>query len=366
MLKIHHRLTFLVVFSAIIASTQPKPPRQIAQMAFATVVLVETQDAHGQPISIGSGFVLGNGQVATNCHVIAGAASGFVRLVDRSTKYQIVGTLAVDEVHDLVVVAATGLEAPGLHLAENDEVAVGDKVYAIGNPQGLEGTFSEGIISAIRRVGGNRVLQMTAPISQGSSGGPVLNGNGEVIGIAVSTFTGGQNLNLAIPVSFLIGLTGAITSAVVPLPSNGALTLQKAGLETLDDTMVRAEAGDAKAQVRVGARYTTNNGFPQNDVEAAKWYRLAAEQGSAEGQYLLAMRYVLGRGVPHDYTQALFWASLAFVNAGDVSAPSGQIADNARLLAGAAAGKLTAEQLAVVRSMVAKKAPNAHLIWLQP
>jgi S1-C subfamily serine protease len=104
--------------------------------------------------------------VVTSYHIIAGAASGFVRLVDQSTKYEIAGTFVVDEAHDLAVVAATGLTATPLHLGDEGQVAVGDEVYAVGNPQGLEGTFSQGIINAVRRVGGETVLQMTAPISR--------------------------------------------------------------------------------------------------------------------------------------------------------------------------------------------------------
>lgn len=90
-----------------------------------------------------------------------------------------------------------------LSLGSSDAVQVGESVYAVGNPQGLEGTFSQGIVSSIREVGTDKLLQITAPISPGSSGGPVLNGKAEVIGVSVATFRGGQNLNFAIPSSYL-------------------------------------------------------------------------------------------------------------------------------------------------------------------
>lgn len=237
----------------MIAWAQPKSARQIAQLAFVSVVLVETQDEHGQPISIGSGFILRDGQVVTNRHVIAGAASGFVRLVDRSTKYEVAGTFAVDGVHDLAVVAATGLKAPSLRLGDNAQVAVGDEVYAVGNPQGLEGTFSQGIISAIRRVGGDTVLQMTAPISPGSSGGPVLNSNGEVIGVAMATFTGGQNLNLAIPVSYLKTLTAGVSREVRPLSSQGTQAENHSAMYSF---------GEPSAQGIVGENFTWDSDMP--------------------------------------------------------------------------------------------------------
>jgi len=82
-------------------------------------------------------------------------------------------------------------------------VAVGDEVFVVGNPYGLEGTLSQGIMSGLRSVGPDSLLQITAPISPGSSGGQVLNSQGEVIGVAVATLTDGQNLNFAIPVSYL-------------------------------------------------------------------------------------------------------------------------------------------------------------------
>jgi hypothetical protein len=77
---------------------------------------------------------------------------------------------------------------------------VGDTVYAVGSPSGLEGTFSAGIVSGVRQMRETKLIQITAPISPGSSGGPVLDTNGDVAGVAVATYRGGQNLNFAVPV----------------------------------------------------------------------------------------------------------------------------------------------------------------------
>src|SRR5271157_3378197 len=151
MVGFRSRSVVLGVLSVVIALSQTKPARQIAQQAFPSVVLVVMQDDHGQPIALGSGFVVHDGQVVTNRHVIAGAVSGFVRFVDKTTKFQIAGTVAVDDAHDLAIVAVTDLKAPSLPLGDSNKVAVGDDVYAVGNPQGLEGTFLQGIVSAIRR-----------------------------------------------------------------------------------------------------------------------------------------------------------------------------------------------------------------------
>jgi S1-C subfamily serine protease len=194
-----------------------KTPRQIAEEAFPSVALLVMHDGRGQPISLGSGFVLREGLVVTNRHVIAGASGGYCKLVGKSAQYEITGTAAVDDAHDLAILAVQGLKAPPLAIGDSDQAAVGDEVYAVGNPQGLEGTFSQGIVSAIRRVGSSTILQITAPISPGSSGGPILDTSGKTIGIAVGMFSGGQNLNLAIPSSYLTTLVGSVTSEVHPI-----------------------------------------------------------------------------------------------------------------------------------------------------
>jgi len=137
---------------------------------------------------------------------VEGAASGYAKLVGVKTKYDIEGITAVDPQRDLVVLKITAARWQALPLGDSDTIQVGESVYAVGNPQGLEGTFSQGIISSIRDLGSDKLLQITAPISPGSSGGPVLNGKGEVIGVSVATFKGGQNLNFAIPSNYLKAL----------------------------------------------------------------------------------------------------------------------------------------------------------------
>jgi len=153
------------------------------------------EDANGQSISLGSGFFVRDGEIASNLHVVEGAARGYAKLVGEKTKYDIEGITAVDPERDLVILKISGGRSERLALGDSDIVQVGESVYAVGNPQGLEGTFSQGIVSSIREVGTDKLLQITAPISPGSSGGPVLNGKGEVIGVSVATFSGGQNLN---------------------------------------------------------------------------------------------------------------------------------------------------------------------------
>jgi len=177
--------------------------QQIAKKAFGSTVLLVMEDTNGQPLSLGSGFFVGNGLIASNLHVVEGAARGYAKLVGQKRKFDIEGIAAVDPKRDLVLLKISGSASPTLVLGNSETTQVGERVYAVGNPLGLEGTFSQGIVSSIRKVGADKLLQITAPISPGSSGGPVLNGKGEVIGVSVATYRGGQNLNFAIPSNYL-------------------------------------------------------------------------------------------------------------------------------------------------------------------
>lgn len=195
------------------SSAHAKTAQEIAKKAFHSVVLLVMEDANGQPLSLGSGFFVHDGQIASNLHVVEGASRGYAKLVGQKTKYDIEGITAVDSERDLVVLKISASGSPALSLGSSDAVQVGENVYAVGNPQGLEGTFSQGIVSSIRKVGSDKILQITAPISPGSSGGPVLNAKGEVIGVSVATFRGGQNLNFAIPSNYLKNLLGKAGTA---------------------------------------------------------------------------------------------------------------------------------------------------------
>ena len=206
----------LLLFCGMTAA-KAQDPQQIAKKALASTVLLLMEDANGQPLTLGSGFFVRNSQVATNLHVVKGASRGYAKLVGQKTKYDIEGITAVDAEHDLVILKISVPEVEAIPLGDSDTIQVGESIYAVGNPRGLEGTFSQGIISSIRKVGIDKILQLTAAISPGSSGGPVLNDKGQVIGVSVATFRSGQNLNFAIPSNYLEKLMEQI-GPVKPLP----------------------------------------------------------------------------------------------------------------------------------------------------
>jgi hypothetical protein len=212
------------------------------------VVLLEMNDSNGQPLILGSGFFVSKGIIATNAHVIEGASSGTAKLIGDTQTLQILGTIAVDRRHDLALLKVNST-APSLVLDPSASPVVGDNVFVVGNPLGLEGTFSTGIISGVRHVDEDSILQMTAPISPGSSGGPVMETSGAVIGISVATFQDGQNLNLAVPVSYLSKLLVSPSNNLIPLRNQK--TSEQTEKSMLDGVGTKAEYGVTASNYRL-------------------------------------------------------------------------------------------------------------------
>ena len=194
-------LKWLNVFFAIIVLSNAMPiysqdATVIYNKTVGSTVTIETD------IGLGSGFFVAKNIIATNYHVIEGATEAFFYPNNTSSYYSIEGFVAVDESVDLVLLKVKdfyGVELP----MSNQTVTPGQKVYVLGCPKGLPATISDGLVSGMRDFRGNKLIQMTAPISPGSSGGPVMNSKGELIGISVSQLTEGQNINFAIPKAYL-------------------------------------------------------------------------------------------------------------------------------------------------------------------
>lgn len=206
------------------------------------VVMVIAMDENYQPIAIGSGFVIGqNGEIATNYHVIEGASSALLKFVNKDEKYSVENIVQTSTKYDLAIIQISAKTEP-LSLGDDELATVGNRIFAIGNPEGLEGTVSEGIISGFRKVDESfRLMQITAPISPGSSGGPVINQNGQVIGIASASIILGQNLNFAVPAKQLKELISKssknLTFNKVNLPIDKGYQISK---QTKDTDLVTA------------------------------------------------------------------------------------------------------------------------------
>jgi hypothetical protein len=197
----------LILLAAGVVAAQSAPPRKdipaIAKAANGVVVSIITSDKDGEPVAQGTGFLVSrDGRIVTNYHVIKGASSAIVKLPDGAF-YDVDGVLAFDKARDLAVIRAHGQNFRVVTLGNSDRVQVGEEIVAIGSPLSLESTVSSGIVSGIRTIQeeGGKFLQITAPISPGSSGGPLFNMAGEVVGITTLYLKGGENLNFAIPVN---------------------------------------------------------------------------------------------------------------------------------------------------------------------
>lgn len=174
-----------------------------------SVVSVLTYDAKGEPLISGTGFFIRPGEVVTNMHVIKNAHRVEIHTLEgKGRTYPVTGALAVDDEADLALLR---VELPAerskpltLTTSLPDE---GEPIFLIGNPLRLEGSVSDGIVSAIREVPDlGRIIQVTAPVSHGNSGSPLFNMRGQVIGIVTVKVTNGQNINLALGVSRIASL----------------------------------------------------------------------------------------------------------------------------------------------------------------
>ena len=176
-----------------------------------SVVLVLSVDQNNTPLAIGSGFYERDNIIITNEHVVRGGARFIIRRIGEDKSYPAKMLIASKRL-DLAALrlASNSAGAKSLPLEPqiagqggNSQIAVGEPVIAIGNPQGLQGSVSTGIVSGFRTSNGVKMIQITAPISPGSSGGPVFDSRGVVIGVATATLRGGQNLNFAVPATYI-------------------------------------------------------------------------------------------------------------------------------------------------------------------
>jgi hypothetical protein len=219
------KICLLTGFVAALLGTQSTPPRKdipaIAKAANGAVVSILMSDKDGHTIAQGTGFLISkDGRIVTNYHVIEDGSSAIVKLPDGAF-YLVDGVVAFDKARDVAVIKAHGENFRTLTLGNSDRVQVGEEVVAIGNPLSLESTVSNGIVSGIRKAEdeGGKFLQVTTPISPGSSGGPLFNMASEVIGITTWYLKGGENLNFAIPINDAKPLLLAKFSKLQDLPN---------------------------------------------------------------------------------------------------------------------------------------------------
>ena len=169
----------------------------------SSIVSIKTKDKKGNAIGLGSGFVISkDGLIVTNAHVIKSAYQAEIKINDRVFKEAYLVKNIPN--FDIAVLKVDANDLIPLYIGNSDGLVGGQFIVALGNPMGFEHSVSSGIISAIRSSGEIKLIQITAPVSLGSSGGPLLNEYGEVVGITtLASFFIAQNLNFAIPINYL-------------------------------------------------------------------------------------------------------------------------------------------------------------------
>jgi len=231
-----------------------------------------------------------------------------------------------DDQRDTAVLKISGQDFDAFGVAVRP-VRIGERVFAIGNPRGLEQAISEGIVSGNRELDGLPWIQHSAPISPGSSGGAFISASGELLGINSRTRKESQNLNFAVPAAALsealVAVRGRLLFLDFPPARESLLSMtperiralrQTAGQGNPDSLQILRDAamiGNVEAMLNLGTLYSgSGSGVPQDYPQAITWFRAAAEQGSAEAQDTLGALYeegAVGTGVSRDPVQAAIW-----------------------------------------------------------
>jgi len=191
---------FLSVFAFIASASAQDYLPELVRRIKPSAVAIETFDAKGATLSRGSGFFISGDKVITNRHVIEKSSRVTIHSLDGKT-YAARGVLAIDGEGDLALLQIDVPQGIAVPLPiEKIVPQEGESIVVVGNPFGLEGSVSNGIVSAVREIPGyGKIIQITAPISPGSSGSPVVNMRGQVIGVATLQAAEGQSLNFAVP-----------------------------------------------------------------------------------------------------------------------------------------------------------------------
>lgn len=190
------------------AANAEKGIPQIFKEEGRAVIVVSNLGQGNVPQGFGSGFIVRpNGTLVTNFHVVERATAVSIQLPD-GREFPVTGIVALNSDYDIAILRVDADNLPAVTLGDSEAVSVGERIIAIGSPMGLENTVSDGLVSSVREEEGEKVFQISAPISHGSSGGALLNMKGEVIGVIFGLFEEGQNLNFAIPVNYVKQMLG--------------------------------------------------------------------------------------------------------------------------------------------------------------
>lgn len=297
------------------ASAHSDAPAEEAKQVLAkvqtSVVTVHSLDERGDPGGQGSGVVIGAGLVATNCHVVRGAAS--LRVTGTSGEFG-AQWIRQDPHRDLCILSAEGLAVPAVKLRRSASLSIGEPVYAVGNPLGFGMAVSAGLISVVDTKNTPPVVITSAPLSPGSSGGGLFDRDGQLIGVTTAVLGTGQNINLVLSSDGLdrIATDGDKPRLPPPLPAperqweQEATALQNssdwARLENLAKDWQNAKPTAAAAATFIGL---AQRRLKRNDEAATTLERALALDDHNAFAWLLYGQVLKNLGRPAEANQAL-------------------------------------------------------------
>jgi tetratricopeptide (TPR) repeat protein len=248
-------------------------PQELFKRLSPSVFVVEVLDGNGSLVATGSAVAVASDQVVTNKHVIE---AGVAFRIKQGSRTWSAAVTYVDPEHDLGRLTAVGLKAPAVPVRPSSVLTVGEHVYSIGAPEGLELTVSEGLISGLREFEQVRLIQTSAAISHGSSGGGLFDGQGNLIGITTFFLKEGQNLNFALPGEWVRGVTSHRVSMVeknkIKTPDSQVLSWFQLGLQMRETAeyekavrafseVVRLAPGESAGWNNLGSVYAALNQY---------------------------------------------------------------------------------------------------------
>lgn len=241
-----------MMLAGLAAGAHALPADQLFAQVAPSIWRVFVFNEKGSMLGQGSAVVVAPETLLTNCHVVGPGRAWQIKKDNQAFDARL---QYMDPQRDLCQITVRNLKAPALPVGDSDKLSTGQKVYALGNPLGLELTFSDGLISSLRKDEEQRlgVIQITAPISPGSSGGALLDEEGKLIGITTAHYANGQNLNLAIPVNWMRELP-ARSAAYVNKRSAELKIPAQVQLVAAADAMVAANKAQADAKAAADAK----------------------------------------------------------------------------------------------------------------
>jgi hypothetical protein len=288
-------------------------PEDLVNKVQPSTVKIVVYDKSGRPVMQGSGFIFKSpGRLITNYHVLGKAEMARVETLD-GREFNIKSIVGEDPVDDLVEAVVDVAHGTIPYLSPAFALPVpGDLVMVIGSPLGVEKVVSEGIVTAFEVIPrhGKSILH-SAHSFPGSSGSPLVNTHGEVIGIETAGAPGRPDLNLAIPLERFTGLKASFRELQVASTAPAAARQGVADTANIPKSAPAAEPEDPAAQVALGLRYELGQGVAQNCFEALSLYRRAALHGYVQGQFNLGRIYYDGKCAGKNLTEAANWLKKA-------------------------------------------------------